>query len=52
MKRISVLTWNLNSRTNDLTINKQIELIKNHMPDIVTLQEVTGSLTGVMYSNS
>ena len=41
MKRISVLTWNLNSRTNDLTVNKQIELIKNHMPDIVTLQEVT-----------
>ena len=41
MKRISVLTWNLNSRTNDLTVNKQIELIKNHMPDIVTLQEIT-----------
>ena len=26
MKTFSVLTWNLNSRTNSLVINKQIEL--------------------------
>ena len=41
MKIFSVLTWNLNSRTNSLVINKQIELIKTNSPDIVTLQEIT-----------
>ena len=43
MQTISILTWNLNSRTNDLTINRQIELINNYMPDVVTLQEVTAN---------
>ena len=41
MKTFSVLTWNLNSRTNTSVINEQIKLIKTHSPDIVTLQEVT-----------
>ena len=41
MQTITILTWNLNSRTNDLTINSQIELINNYLPDVVTLQEVT-----------
>tara|TARA_B110000438_G_scaffold298098_1_gene345649 strand:- start:1313 stop:2167 length:855 start_codon:yes stop_codon:yes gene_type:complete len=41
MQTISILTWNLNSRTNDLVINRQIGLIRNYMPDIVTLQEIT-----------
>ena len=43
MQTLSILTWNLNSRTNDLTINRQIELINNYMPDVVTLQEVTAN---------
>ena len=41
MQKISILTWNLNSRTNDLTIEGQIKLLKNYMPDIITLQEIT-----------
>ena len=41
MKTFSVLTWNLNSRTNTSVINEQIKLIKTHSPDIVTLQEIT-----------
>ena len=43
MKTISILTWNLNSRTNDATINSQIELINRYMPSVVTLQEVTAN---------
>ena len=59
MQKISILTWNLNSRTNDLTIEGQIELLKNYMPDIITLQEITINslkkirlkLIGVGYKN-
>ena len=41
MQSISILTWNLNGRTNKSTIDKQTDLISNFSPDIVTLQEVT-----------
>ena len=41
MKKFSILTWNLNSRTNDVVVEKQINFLKDYSPDIITLQEVT-----------
>ena len=50
MKKFSILTWNLNSRTNDIVIEKQINFLKDYFPDIITLQEVTINSAGKITS--
>jgi len=38
---MKIVTWNLNSRTNLKTLNKQGEYLKKQNFDLITLQEVT-----------
>ena len=38
---MKIITWNLNSRTNLETLNKQCDYLKEQDLDLITLQEVT-----------
>ena len=38
---MKIITWNLNSRTNLATLNKQCNYLKEQDLDLMTLQEVT-----------
>ena len=38
---MKIITWNLNSRTNLETLNKQCDYLKEQDLDLMTLQEVT-----------
>jgi len=38
---MKVISWNLNSRTNQDTLKSQCDYLKNNDFDLITLQEVT-----------